>query len=328
MAPSMIRRMVAPSGLTSRSREEYYSAAALPPAGIRCWANLRRQIYSALASRRGRSARTATFSVGSNPQRTPASGWHASLGPRLLRNCPFKHLAGGAIDEGEAELGGALTQAANDALAVLGIVRSGPGVLVQQALLERAVDEDRQLAGGGGDGFSLAHPVGQAAIESAERGLGAAEAQGREAQDPRGPVGRGRGLGAQEPAAGDLVVGRQGEPGREVLLRGPAGHIGANLGEQAERAVGAEGVDLGEIDPGQLVQRRADVEARRVVPRLRLRLRPRGGQRAGRGGAPGRPAWRRGPQSPHRTRPAAGDTCRRARGSVAARRGARGGSGR
>src|SRR5712691_676583 len=34
------------------------------------WANLLRQLHSALASRRGRSARNATFSVGSNPQRT------------------------------------------------------------------------------------------------------------------------------------------------------------------------------------------------------------------------------------------------------------------
>jgi hypothetical protein len=44
----------------------------------------------------------------------------------LLRNCALEHLAGCAIDEGQAEIGGALTQAANDPLAVLGIVRGGP----------------------------------------------------------------------------------------------------------------------------------------------------------------------------------------------------------
>ena len=38
----------------------------------------------------------------------------------LLRNCPLEQLAGLAIDEGEAKIGGALTQTANDALAVLG----------------------------------------------------------------------------------------------------------------------------------------------------------------------------------------------------------------
>ena len=82
----------------------------------------------------------------------------------------IQDLAGVAIDQGEAEMGGTLTQATQHALLVVGVVRGGPGVLVQQALLERAVDEDRELAGGGGDSFGLAHPVGQAAIEGAERG--------------------------------------------------------------------------------------------------------------------------------------------------------------
>src|SRR6059058_6048202 len=60
-----------------------------------------------------------------------------------------------------------------DAGAVLGVVGGGPGVLVVQAVLERAVDEDRELAGGRGDGFGLADPVGQASIERAQRRLGA-----------------------------------------------------------------------------------------------------------------------------------------------------------
>ena len=46
----------------------------------------------------------------------------------LLRNCTLEHLAGVAINEGQAEVGGALTQATNDPLAVLGIVRGGPGL--------------------------------------------------------------------------------------------------------------------------------------------------------------------------------------------------------
>src|SRR6266545_8196045 len=120
------------AGLLSFARRQLSLRCAFEVVNVRkfgYWANLLRH---------------TSFSVGSNPQRTPTTPRAAaSLGPRLLRNCPFKHLAGGAIDEGEAELGGALTQAANDALAVLGIVRSAPGVLVQQALLERAVDEDR-----------------------------------------------------------------------------------------------------------------------------------------------------------------------------------------
>src|ERR1700692_2653558 len=65
----------------------------------------------------------------------------------LLRNCTLEHLAGFVIDECEAEIGGALAQAANDARAVLGVVRGGPWILVHQTILEGAVDEDRQLTG-------------------------------------------------------------------------------------------------------------------------------------------------------------------------------------
>ena len=48
------------------------------------------------------------------------------------------------------------------------------------------VRQDRQLAGGGRDGFGLAHPVGQAPIEGAEGGIGAAEVHGRHAPDRGG----------------------------------------------------------------------------------------------------------------------------------------------
>jgi hypothetical protein len=78
------------------------------------------------------------------------------------KELPPEQLAGFAIDECEAEIGGALTQAANDALAVLGVVRSRARIMVDEPILERAVGENRELAGRGGDGFGLAHPAGQA----------------------------------------------------------------------------------------------------------------------------------------------------------------------
>jgi len=80
----------------------------------------------------------------------------------LLRNCTLDQLAGSTIDEGEADLGRALTQAANDALAVLRVVRGGSQIAVDQTILEHAIDEDGELAGRRGDRFGLAHPVGQA----------------------------------------------------------------------------------------------------------------------------------------------------------------------
>ena len=53
-----------------------------------------------------------------------------------------------------------------------------------------------------------------------------------------------------------------------MLLGGPAAHVGTNLGEPTEGAVGADGVELGEIDARQLVERGADVEPRLIAPTL------------------------------------------------------------
>jgi hypothetical protein len=53
-----------------------------------------------------------------------------------------------------------------------------------------------------------------------------------------------------------------------VLLGRPTTHVGANLGEQTQGAVGADRVDLSEIDTRQLVKRAANVEARRIVAGL------------------------------------------------------------
>ena len=65
----------------------------------------------------------------------------------------------------------------------------------------------------------------------------------------------------------------------EILLRGArvsqevkclsVGHRrGGRVREQPQGAVGTDRVDLGEIDPGQVVERAADLEARLVVPWL------------------------------------------------------------
>src|SRR5262249_2775483 len=81
----------------------------------------------------------------------------------LRGDCTVDRLAGFAIDEGEAEMGRTLAQTTNDTLAVLGVVRGGPRIAVDQTLLERPVDEDRDLAGRRGDRSGLAHLEVQAA---------------------------------------------------------------------------------------------------------------------------------------------------------------------
>ena len=78
----------------------------------------------------------------------------------LLRNWRIEELAGFAIEEREAETGGALAESAEDVEAMLGIIGGGSGILVPAAILEGAIDEARQPAGRGGDGFGLADAVG------------------------------------------------------------------------------------------------------------------------------------------------------------------------
>ncbi|MCK7517042.1 MAG: hypothetical protein MZV64_04625 [Ignavibacteriales bacterium] len=70
-----------------------------------------------------------------------------------------------------------------------------------------------------------------------------------------------------------LVVGREGQPGREVAGGGPAGHVGADPGDEAQRIGGADAVDLREVGAGEPIQRGADIEARVVVAGV---TRPRG----------------------------------------------------
>ena len=114
---------------------------------------------------RGRIGEQTTARAGETP--TPVR--------TLLRNWRIEELAGFAIEEGEAEAGGALAESAEDVKAMLGIIGGGSRILVAKAMLERSIDEDGQLAGRGGDGFGLADAVGQTPIEGPEGGVGATE---------------------------------------------------------------------------------------------------------------------------------------------------------
>ena len=88
-----------------------------------------------------------------------------------------------------------------------------------------------------------------------------------------------------------LVLRSEGEPGGEVMFRGPAREVGPDLGDQFERAVGGEAIDLREVDAGQMMERRADVDVGFVAVsafhawawQRRSRRRDAGGQRLERG---------------------------------------------
>ena len=134
--------------------------------------------------------------------------------------------------------------------------------------------------------MALALPMrkASAAIERAERGLRAAELHGGQAEDGGGAIGRGLGAAAEQAAAGDLVLGRQRQPRRECFSVGQRVMSVPISDEQAQRVVGADAVDLGQVDAGELVQRRPELEAGFVVARL-LRGGARGGQGRSAGGA-------------------------------------------
>ena len=62
-----------------------------------------------------------------------------------------------------------------------------------------------------------------------------------------------------------------------MVLGRPPGHVGPNLGEQAERGIRTDGLDLREVDACDLVQWLAEFNAGGVVAALRLRARRWGG---------------------------------------------------
>src|SRR5262245_5019024 len=93
---------------------------------------------------------------------------------KLLRNWRIDEFAGFAIEEREAEAGVALAKSAEDVETMLGIIGGGSRILIPEAMLEGAIDEDRQLAGRGGNGFGLADAVGQTPIEGPKGRVGAA----------------------------------------------------------------------------------------------------------------------------------------------------------
>jgi hypothetical protein len=80
----------------------------------------------------------------------------------------------------------------------------------------------------------------ETAIESAKSGIGAGEGRSRLDEDlPRAVVVI-EAIGTEDPAAGDVIVGRQTRPGAEVLGGGKGGEIGADFGDEGLGAAGAE----------------------------------------------------------------------------------------
>src|SRR5262245_62607381 len=115
--------------------------------------------------------------------------------------------------------------------------------------------------GGGGNGFGRAQAGLQAAMKGAEGGAAVVEGTGREAERGGRAAGRRFGAAAALLAAGDVAAGREAEPGGEVFLRGPPGHVEADLADHGESGGRVDAIDLGEVDTGEAMQVLTGIEA-------------------------------------------------------------------
>jgi len=116
------------------------------------------------------------------------------------------------------------------------------------------------LMGGGDLRLGRADPRFEAAIEGA-KGTVAAGHRGRSLQEGlAGAIVALAGRGTDDLAAGDLVVGRQLQPGGEMLLAGELAHIGADLADDLLGQVEAEAVYGGEVNAGEAAQMAAALD--------------------------------------------------------------------
>ena len=95
---------------------------------------------------------------------------------------------------------------------------------------DEVVDDACQLVGGSGYRLGTTE-AGALAAELAQGGWAAVEGLGRPAQRLGGAIGAGAGLGTDDLAAGDLVVGAQMQPGGEVPGIGKAREVRPEFGE-------------------------------------------------------------------------------------------------
>ncbi len=134
----------------------------------------------------------------------------------------------------------------------MGVVDHGSGILVEELALEGSVDEDGELARGGG--VALADAIGEAAIEGAERGLSAAQVHRGEPEQGGRAIGGGLGAGAEQAPPGDPVLGRQGLPRNDVAHDLEPGDTGDVTDDEVE------------------LTRPVQIGALQLIPRVRLLL--------------------------------------------------------
>ena len=128
-----------------------------------------------------------------------------------------------------AEVGGLLAQVGH--LAVLGflLIGFGPDVLIGRFEFEQVIDGARDFVGGSDLRLHRAELGTFATIEGTEGTVTANDTGRRLSEGLPGAIVGLQGVIAQHFAAGNFVMGREAQPGAEMLLGGEATHVRADL---------------------------------------------------------------------------------------------------
>jgi len=141
-----------------------------------------------------------------------------------------------------AQFGGFALEVGQLALTLLGFIGLCSDVMIVEAVLEHVVHRAGNLVGRS-DNRLLGTELGALATVEGAKGRVAADdgSRGLAKSLPGAAIGL-EGAGAQDLAAGDVVVGGQPQPGGKVLLSRPAGHVSADLRKDGLGEGGADAV--------------------------------------------------------------------------------------
>ena len=131
-------------------------------------------------------------------------------------------------------------------------------------MTQGVIEENCDLARGRGDRLDLPDARGKPPVKGTQGGVGSSDRYRGEPQERRGPAPRAARARREYLATGDLVARRQAKPGGKVLCARLGGKVVAALGDQFEREVWAEAVDLRQVLAEQHKQRCANIELRAV----------------------------------------------------------------
>ena len=156
-------------------------------------------------------------------------------------------------------------QAFNAVGVLLSLIGVDTGIVVGGLGLEHKVNDTGEFVSGGDISLHDALAITHAAVVRTERGLAFVEGAGGIAKGLSSAVPDFFGVGFLNLAAGDVVVRAETKPGAEVLDGGPAGHIGADFGDNRLSGQNVNTVNVSEIHTGHLVKGGAEIEIGLVI---------------------------------------------------------------